>query len=135
MLAALATGSTIESAAKAGRVSPRTVRRRLGESWYRHQLHRLRQESLTRAALVVSAGVEAAARVLVELLHSESDQVRLRAASALLDRHGPLRDLSATHDLSPEEILARGLMTVDLLKRADGQPVSLPDEIPRRYFD
>ena len=125
VMAALAAGATIDAAAKAGGVSERTVRRRLHETDYRSQIHGLRRESLVRASRIISVGAEAAANVLIGLLMSENDNIKLRAAATLLDRQ-PLPELADPFGLTPEEIIARGQAQIDYLNKASRQRRTTP---------
>ena len=82
--AALAAGRTVEDAAKAGNVVPRTVYTWNTDTTFRARVVELRQEMLTSATGRVADGMSEAADVLRKLLTSDSEGIRLRAAERLL---------------------------------------------------
>jgi hypothetical protein len=92
LIAALAGGATIESAAARAGVSERTARRRLDEPEFRKQVDEARREMLTRAVgKLADAGTEAA-ETLRKLLQAESESVRLGACRAILELGTRLRE-------------------------------------------
>jgi hypothetical protein len=86
VLNALACGATLaQAAAKAG-VSERTVRRRLADPIFRHQLQTLQAEMVQRAADLLLAGTLQATKTLIELLApSTPASVRRAAARDVLE--------------------------------------------------
>ncbi len=84
LAAHLAAGLTVQEAAEAARLSPRTVGRKLQEPAFRRRLQEIRAEIADRVCgQLVNAATEAA-RVLQELLSASSDNIRLSAAKEIL---------------------------------------------------
>ncbi len=85
LLAALVSGCHIQNAARSAGISERTAYRRLEDPKFRAQLDRsrkaLRESILARLS---DAGLDAIS-ALVDLLESEDDNVRLKAAKTLLE--------------------------------------------------
>jgi hypothetical protein len=86
ILLALACGASVESAARQGRTSVRTVYRRLEDPAFRRRLLRLRGDLVQRTAGTLTAAGTEAVRVLLELLKSSVPAgVRLQAAKAVIE--------------------------------------------------
>lgn len=87
LLAALLTGPTIADAAEAAGIPYSTARRWLAEPSFRAELRAVTAEQ--RQAMTAALGVGAAEAVaaLREGLTAESEAVRVKAASALLQAH------------------------------------------------
>ena len=97
LLAALAGGQPVEAAARVAHVSERTTRRRLGDPTFQRALADARRIVLGQALGVLTDAATAAARTLRALLDAESESVRVRAATAILDAaraHVELDDLA-----------------------------------------
>jgi hypothetical protein len=97
LLAALASGQTIEAAAKIAHLSERTARRRLDDETFQRALAEARRALLAQALGVLTDAATAAAQTLRTLLDAESESVRVRAAVAILDAaraHLELDDLA-----------------------------------------
>jgi len=92
VLSALATGRTVQEAAKAGGMSERTVARRLADPAFCERLNAARaalfDQTLGKLANAATAAVEA----LVTLLRDEPPTVRLGAARAVLELGTKLRE-------------------------------------------
>jgi len=86
LVEALLQGHTQQEAAKRAHCSVRTVRRRLEDPAFRQLLAAGRREGLSRAVHLLAFAAGAAAQTLVDLcLHAEAENVRLGAASKLLE--------------------------------------------------
>ena len=85
VVAALAGGATEVEAGRRAGVSDRTVRRRLQDPAFVDRVRRVRYEMMQRAAGQSAGYVSAAVDVLHDLLQSESDATRLRAAQLMID--------------------------------------------------
>lgn len=96
LFAALVSGCHIQNAARAAGISERTAYRRLEDPKFRAQLERsrraLRESVLARLS---DAGLDAIS-TLVDLLESEDENVRLKAAKTILEA------LSKTNDQGPK---------------------------------
>ncbi|MGW3352567.1 helix-turn-helix domain-containing protein [Nonomuraea rubra] len=90
---ALAQGKTTDQAAQAGGVSGRTVRRWLADDHaFAARVKELRGELLDRAVgALVDASLEAIATLRCSL-HAESESVRVRAATAILNAMVSIRE-------------------------------------------
>jgi hypothetical protein len=86
LLAALASGQTIEAAAKIAHLSERTARRWLDDETFQRALAEARRALLAQALGVLTDAATAATRTLRALLDAESESVRVRAAVAILDQ-------------------------------------------------
>ena len=85
VLLALATGSTMTDAARAGGVSERTVRRWMTNPDFAARVAALRADLLARTVgALVDASLDAV-RTLRECLNARSEATRVRAATALLN--------------------------------------------------
>ena len=82
--AALACGSTVAAAAVAGGVSESCVAKWLRTPVFRARVRRIQTEAVGRAVGLLSEAMAEAALALRELLLSDSESVRLRAATAIL---------------------------------------------------
>lgn len=92
-LAALAAGATIEAAAEAAGVSPRTVYRRLADTGYAAEVDRHREAAIGRALGRLASASSAAVETLVELADgAESESVRLKAADRIVSHVVALHD-------------------------------------------
>lgn len=85
LLAALASGRSVNEAAKAAGISRATVYRRLEESDFKNELDRVRRETLDRTTAQLSEAGLAAVKTLRELLKSGKELVRLSAARCILE--------------------------------------------------
>jgi len=85
IVAALASGTTEVEAGRRAGVSDRTVRRRLEDPAFVDRVRQVRSETMQRAAGQSAAHVSDAIEVLHDLLRSESDTVKLRAAQLVID--------------------------------------------------
>ena len=93
LIAALAWGATIESAAQKANVSERTVYRRLTDPAFQERLTNLRSETLQRAAAILTAASLEAVKTLVALQNpSVPAAVRLGAARSILEFGAKLRE-------------------------------------------
>jgi hypothetical protein len=89
---ALAAGSTIKAAAKRAAVAERTVRGWLTRPAFRSRVSRIRDQAVSQAVAMLSRDMVAAAGVLKKLLRSEREDVRLRAARAVIELGIAARD-------------------------------------------
>jgi hypothetical protein len=80
----LAAGRTVRTAARLAHVGERTVHRWLTEPEFTRRVDALRSEMTVRASGRLTAGMTRAAAVLMRLLTSGSEPIRLAAARALL---------------------------------------------------
>jgi hypothetical protein len=95
LIAALAGGATIQDAAKAARVSRRTVHRRLADPTFRQQVDEARSKILDHLVDQLGAGaLEAVAALRAVLVEPTRDGggVTVQAARALLGSLVPLRE-------------------------------------------
>jgi hypothetical protein len=93
LLSALAGGQQIEAAAKMAGVSESTAKRRLADPVFRARLDAIRAEAINRAVGVLSmASVGAAAELLRLIKSANSEQVRLAAATRILELEMKLRE-------------------------------------------
>jgi len=92
LLAALAAGNTVEDAAKAAGLSPRTAYRRLADPQFARRLAQARDELISSAlGELVDCASEAVA-TLRALLGASDERVRLGAGKAILDQLLRLRE-------------------------------------------
>jgi transposase-like protein len=89
---ALASGATTAAAAKKGGVCERTVRSWMSQPRFRARVDRLRGEAVSSAVALLSKDMVSAAQVLKKLMRSQREDVRLRAARAVLELGVRLRD-------------------------------------------
>jgi hypothetical protein len=92
LVIALAAGdSVLEAAQKAG-VSERTVYRRLSDNDFMLKVHKARTLMIQQAVGKLAVNCTKASEVLVKLLDSPSERIRLQAAKALLDQNNKLSE-------------------------------------------
>lgn len=89
---ALASGLTVEEAARQAGLSERTAFRRLAVPGYRQRVAEARAEMVTRALGKMADSMTAAADTLRQLLTASGDNVKLGAARALLELGVKLRE-------------------------------------------
>jgi AcrR family transcriptional regulator len=92
LIAALASGATVEDAAARAKVGATTVYRRLKDADFQQQVRDARGAMLSRAVGDLADATTAAVRTLRQLLDAEGDQVKLGAARAILDQVVRLRE-------------------------------------------
>src|SRR5215471_3568818 len=92
IIVALASGQTIEAAARAAGVGESTVYRRLRDAGFRVAVATARAEVTARALGKLAAASTAAASTLRKLLRAESEAVRLSAARSILEMATRLRE-------------------------------------------
>jgi hypothetical protein len=86
-VAALATGLSVKAAAEATGLAERTAYRRWAQPEVRREVAALRAVVLQEAIGRLTAGSIRAAQVVLELLESEDEKVRLAAAGRLTELH------------------------------------------------
>jgi transposase len=85
-MALVAGGASLRGAAKLVGVNGATVRGWARTDWWKQGVARLRARAMDRAAGKLSRAIVSAVDVMDELAHtSEDDQLRLRAAQAVVD--------------------------------------------------
>jgi hypothetical protein len=89
---AVSRGLTVEAAASAAGVSPRTAYRRLADPLFQVEVTEARMRIVEKAVGVLADGTVEAAQVLRELAREGPPAVRLGAARALLQLYVWLRD-------------------------------------------
>jgi hypothetical protein len=95
LLTALACGGTVDSAAHAAGLSPRTAHRRLKESAFQVRLQQLRTEMIQRTAnMLTAAGLESVKTLLTLQQATSPAGVRLGAARSVLELGVKLRESS-----------------------------------------
>ena len=94
-VAALATGLSVKAAAEATGMAERTAYRRWAQPEVRREVAALRAVVLQEAIGRITAGTTRAAQVVLELLESEDEKVRLAAASRLPELRKNLVEASA----------------------------------------
>jgi len=94
-VAALATGLSVKAAAEATGLAERTAYRRWAQPEVRREVAALRAVVLQEAIGRLTAGSTRAAEVVLELLESEDEKVRLAAASRLTELRKGLVEASA----------------------------------------
>lgn len=82
----LATGGLKKDAAAAADVTPQTVSVWFGQPQFQAALEAARQELSVSARATLKEATDAAVRAILDLLHSDSDATRLKAACYVLDR-------------------------------------------------
>ncbi|MBP3959869.1 hypothetical protein J8F10_31865 [Gemmata sp. G18] len=87
LAAQIAAGKTLKEAAEATGVAERTTRRRMQNPQFRAMVADLRGQMIGRACGELADAMGAAAKTLRELLGSETEGIKLRAASEILS-HG-----------------------------------------------
>jgi AcrR family transcriptional regulator len=110
LIAALASGITVEDAAARTKVGVTTVYRRLKDEAFRQHVRDVRAEILGRSVGRLSDATVAAVETLRQLLTAEGDQVKLGAARAILDQVVRLREHTDIEErLAALESAAAGL--------------------------
>ena len=89
---ALASGVTVEEAAKQAGLSVRTAHRRRADPKFALEVGRLRRAALDQSLGLLTAGAVEATATLCALLKDESPTIRLRAAVAVLQACLKLRE-------------------------------------------
>jgi hypothetical protein len=92
LLAALASGSSVERAAKAAGLSIRTAYRRLADPGFAARLAQARDELLLAALGELAVCASEAVATLRELLSAPDDRIRLAAAKSTLEQLLRLRE-------------------------------------------
>jgi len=99
ILLALACGATVENAARAAGVGPRTVHRRLESPEFARRLQAMRADMVQRTAGLLTGASMEAVKTLVELLKpSNPANVRLGAARAILEKGMEMRERADLED-------------------------------------
>lgn len=80
----LARGLTLSAAAEAAGISLRTASRRRSDAAFNARVRELRAEVVSRASGLLADGMAEASSVMRDLLKSENEPVKLRAADLLL---------------------------------------------------
>lgn len=111
---ALAGGATVETAAQAAGVSPRTVHRRAADPAFRALVDEIRAETVRQVVGQLSALGNRAVAALGELLQSKDERVRLAAVRVAL---GSL-------------LKASGLFEFERRLQEDCQPPTQTEEMP-----
>src|SRR5262245_29045261 len=93
LIAALASGATLEQAARSANVNPRTVARRRADPQFTRRVDELRRSMVTDAAGRLASAMSAAADKLKALLASPSEGIQLRSAVAILEQSVRLAEL------------------------------------------
>ena len=89
--ALLASGKSVVDAASQAKVGERTIHRWLDDPAFRAHVADLRGSIIATALGRLADGMSEAAEVLRELLHSESETIKLRAAAEILKAGSDLR--------------------------------------------
>jgi hypothetical protein len=89
---ALASGLTVEAAARQANLAPRTAYRRLAQPGFRREVDALRADMAEQALGRLTEGMTAAADTLRALLSARSESVRLAAARSILELGPRLRE-------------------------------------------
>lgn len=95
---ALASGSTVRAAAKRAGIGERTLYAWLNRSAFKAKVSRLRSRLVDTALGQLSKDMTAAAAVLRKLLKADDENVRLRAARAVIELGVALRQTSELAD-------------------------------------
>jgi AcrR family transcriptional regulator len=113
LLAALASGTPVEQAARAAGVSKRTAYRRLADPRFAARLAHARDELISSALGELVEGASKAVKTLSALLDADDERVRLAAAKSHLEQLLRLRET-----LTLNERLAAVERTVQTRNRA-----------------
>jgi hypothetical protein len=92
LIAALASGATVQAASVAAGVAERTTYRRLEDPAFRRRFSAVRGEMLARAVGLLADASTKAVTTLTSLLEGESESVRLSAAKSILELGPRLRE-------------------------------------------
>jgi hypothetical protein len=99
LIAALAGGATVQDAAKAAGVSPRTAHRRLDDRAFKIRVQAARAELVEHAVGILAKASTAAAVTLAQLLDKNiAPSTRLAAARAILELGSKLRETQELGD-------------------------------------
>lgn len=90
----VAAGASVRSAAAEVGCSERTGYAIAATDEFRDLVSRARSEAIQQAVGILAANATAASNALVRLLQSDDQRVVLASASKLLDRIGPLQELT-----------------------------------------
>ena len=85
LILALASGRDVRDVAKQTGVSERTIYRRLKDTTFRHRISEVRAQFTDKALGRLSNAATKAVDNLVALLDADSETVRLRASTAILE--------------------------------------------------
>lgn len=94
LLAELAAGADVRTAAKRARVSESTAHRRLNDPAFRRELAAARAAMVDAATGGLAAAATAAVQTLRLLLDAEGESVRLGAARSIIEMGAKLREVS-----------------------------------------
>lgn len=89
---ALAVGKPVRTAAREAGVGERTIYRWLKKSAFKRRVAELRERLVSEAVGRLGRAMTGAARVLVELLRSEDEAIKLKAATAIIQLGVKLRE-------------------------------------------
>jgi hypothetical protein len=131
LIAALACGATLESAAQAAGVCVRTAHRRRRDPEFIQRLEAFRADIVQRTAGMVTAASAQAVKTLIELQSASTPaSVRLNAARAILDFGIKLRDSAEMEQriASLEQLLKQG--SHDHAHGTPSNPSGPPGESP-----
>lgn len=92
LILALASGVTVEAAARQAGVSERTAHRRMKDPSFRQRIHQVRAEMVGQGAGRLTAAAMNAIDTLQGLLAAESESVRLGAATKIIELGSKLRE-------------------------------------------
>lgn len=94
LAASVASGSTVRNAASVAGCTESTAYSISCSDEFRSEVSRLKTEAVECAVGILTSNATAASNALVRLLASDDEKIVLAAASKLLDRLGPLQELS-----------------------------------------
>jgi HEAT repeat protein len=95
LLMTLASGATVEGAARSAQISSRTAHRRLADPEFRQRLRAMQTDMVKRVTAMLTAEALAAVKTLLALLRSStSESVRLGAAKAILALASKAREIT-----------------------------------------
>jgi hypothetical protein len=92
LIAALASGATVQAASVAAGVAERTVYRRLEDPAFRRRVSETRGRMLAQAVGLLADASSRAVTTLTNLLEGESESVRLSAAKSIIELGCKLRE-------------------------------------------
>ncbi len=108
---ALATGGTVREVAAVAGVGERTIRSWLKNQLFVRRVARLRAEAVAAGVNRLADGMSRATGVLMGLLNSDNDRVRLAAAKSVIElvlKARQVLELEARIDQLEEQLLNRG---------------------------